>query len=173
MKVLLCVILIAVAFCHDSYVVSLADSSEPTGENLYDFIRGFYDGLGVKEDLEKIRECLKQFENEFEKFVIHVQEAMEHLKKMTFGELKIGLELLFSAVTEFFTKILSCFGEESFIRKLIRIISGANIVKLIAAILLHPVLFTEYVLGCIIMFAQKDYYRAGKAVGAIFHILFM
>ena len=166
-------IFVSVALCYPTSVADPMPEIEPVPEKaLIDFLNGLLDGFGIKEDIEKLKKCL-QIYSEFQKFIQQLQEALEHLKNMNFNDLKIGIELLFKAVSGLFAAISPCLQAGSMIKKLITMITSANIVKIVLSILSHPIGFTKDVVNAISCLSKGDYYCAGHAVGDILRIVLL
>ena len=134
-----------------------------------DFLKGFLEGLGVKEDIQKLLECLKGAEHVLEK----IKEALEHLKHININELKKGLGLLFSALKEFLNVLKPCAATNSIIHKLINAITSVNIMKIVYHIITHPTAFVHDVESSIVCFAKGDLHCAGKGIGDLLRILFL
>ena len=169
MKAILFSILLAVALCASE--LHYASDNAEVGSPLSDFVEGLLRGLEAKEDVEKIKACLKHLDKEFEVFLAKLQEAFEHLKHINPIELAKGLQIFFDALKELLSKTIHCFSEESIIRKLMRLISIVQILKLVAVILLRPALFLSLIIQGIQFIKEKNYEMVGYLVGQLLLLL--
>ena len=165
MKLLLAILLL-LAFCSAETIST--PETDIVGDPV-DFLRGLLDGLGVKEDIEKLKKCLK----DVEKLIDELKIALQYLKKMDPADLKKGLELMFSALMEFLANMKACADSGSVIYKLIHLITNANILSIVTHILMHPVAFVADIEQAIAGFARGDLYTAGKSIGDMLRIIFL
>jgi uncharacterized protein YjgD (DUF1641 family) len=144
-------------------------TTEVDQANPIDFLKGLFDGLQIKEDVEKFLKCIKDLNPIFQK----IKEALEILKHININDIQKGLKQLFEALKQLFEMIKPCAQVGSIIHKLISLISSCNILKIALAIITHPVAFVSDVVKAIESFAKGDLYNAGKAVGDILRIIFL
>ena len=173
MKVIIFVLIAALAFCQ-TVEDSFADPMPviDTVNSPIDFFIGIIEGLGIKEDIEKLKECIHNIKN-FGEIVEKIKEALHHLKNLNPVELKKGFELLFSALLQLFTTVQPCLHEGSILKKLISLLMSANIMKIVLSILAHPIAFVKDVVQAIECFAKGDFHCAGVAIGSILRIIFL
>ena len=173
MKVIIFVLIAALAFCQtveDSFADPMAEIE--TVKSPIDFFIGIFEGLGIAEDIEKLKECIRNIRN-FGEIIDKIKEALQHLKNLNPTELKKGFELLFSALLQLFSTVQPCLHEGSIIKKLISLLMSANIMKIVLAIIAHPIAFVKYVVQAIECFAKGDFHCAGFAIGSILRIIFL
>ena len=161
-------ILLVLAVSYAAQLKASAPREEPKNGAI-DFLKGFFEGLGVKEDIEKLMKCMKDVEKVLEK----IKEALQHLRHININDLKKGLSLLFAAVKEFLQMLVPCAEGSSIIHKLINAITNVNIMKIVLHIITHPVQFVHDVESTIVCFAKGDLFCAGKGIGDLLRIIFL
>ncbi len=134
-----------------------------------DFLKGFIEGLGINEDIEKIKNCAQGVEDLVEK----IKEALPYLRNMNPADLKQGLAILFEGLKLFLYKLKACVDSGSTLWKLRNLISSANLPKIVFQIMSHPVQFLSDVKNGVECFASGDWYCGGKAIGDILKIIFL
>jgi DNA-binding transcriptional regulator GbsR (MarR family) len=150
-------------------IIFLSRTEEEVGDPAQDFLKGFLEGLRVKEDIEKMMKCIKSFEHLIQKLT----EAFKYLTKINLGDLMKGLKILFDAITQFLREIKPCAESSSIINKLIHLISNAHLMKIALKIITHPVEFIRDVESCIRCLTQKNFFCVGKSLGDILWIIFL
>ena len=163
MKVAIFSILFAVVIC-----VPLELQQSFLQNNSLEFLKGFIEGVGAKENIEELLKCIEETESIFEK----IKEALEHLKHLDIKELEKGFKMLLEAMKELFEMLKPCSESTSVIDKLLKAILSANIFKIVARIMANPVDFIRDVKQAIVCFAKNDYYCAGRNIGDIMRLVF-
>ena len=133
------------------------------------FLKGFFEGIGEKGDVNKLLECINDVEKVFKKLL----EALEHIKKMTIVEVIQGVMILIEAVKEFMGYIKPCTEGLEVINKLIAAVANADIQKIAMNILMHSSEILKDVTSAISCFTSADYNCAGVAIGHLLKLIFL
>ena len=165
MKILIAFLLLLTVITADQFAFPQQDENNDALE----FLKGFLEGVGGTGDIEKFKECIKEFEQVFKKIV----EALNHLKKMKLDEIKKGLQLLFEAILEILTYLKPCMKGFQKLEKLILALAHPNIVKIAMNIFMHPKQFINDIVKAIECFSKKDLFCAGKSVGGLLKVMFL
>lgn len=172
MKFIILLALIAAASCSTQLLKTEADLSaeeQLSIENAQDFLRGFVEGLGVYEDINSLKQCLKGVQG----LISTIKQALPYLRQLNAQSLKQGLQILFGGIRQFLSSLKPCAQSGSVIHKLLNIMSRVNLAKLALKIITNPVRFVQDVGSAVNCFAHGDHYCGGRAIGDILRILFL
>jgi virulence-associated protein VapD len=132
-----------------------------------DFLKGFLEGIGIKENIEEILKCAKE---EGEAIVKKIQEAINHFKHINIihiQEIIKGLKCLVEAVHMIVDMLKDCAKNVKEIIKLINAIKNINWVSLAHHVIKNAPQLIKDIAQLASAIAKKDMYGAGKAFGDI------
>lgn len=138
---------------------------ENDAANFKDFIKGFLEGIGIKNGIEEILKCAKE---EGEAIIKKVQEAISHFKHINIihiQEIIKGLKCLVEAVHMIISMIGDCGKNVKEIIKLINAIKNINWMSLAYHVIKNAPSIIKDIASLVSAFAKKDLYAAGKALG--------
>jgi predicted transcriptional regulator len=143
--------------------------AEMKGFNVFDFLKGFLEGINEKGDINILLRCVKDIEKIVEKIML----ALSYIMNKDPINLIKGLTLLFEAVGELLEVIRPCSDGFEQIKKLLEAFKKIDILKLVFKILSNPGPYIQDVVNCIEAFKKGDAYTAGKCLGDFLYRLFL
>ena len=151
---------------HLLYLMFLeGDQADP----VYDFLKGFLEGLNEKGDVNDLLKCLKDVEPIINKIIA----AIQLILTMKIENIINGVMQLVQAVTELINLLQPCTKGFEQLEKLIEAIINTDIMKIISKIIANLGKFIEDFTNCIKAFTSGDYEGAGKALGDVFYRLYL
>jgi len=145
------------------------EASTEVSDPVYDFIKGFLDGINEKGDINKILECLK----EVEPIINEIIKALELISRFNIKDLIEGVKLLVKAVIELIHGLKPCTEGFQQLKKLLDALMHADIMKIITKIMSNPGPFLKDIMDCIENFKNGNYHDCGFDLGDILFRLFL
>jgi len=143
---------------------------EVKGTNhLFEFLKGFLNGIGDKTDPSDLLKCLNTLEETFKK----IQEALFYIIKGDLDEKIKGMIMLLEALREMLAKIKPCIEGLEEVKKLVNAIINADIAKILKRVLLNlNIIVAEiaYTYKCI---QEGNLNCAGFGIGSLFKFIFL
>eukprot|EP01022_Parablepharisma_sp_SALTPOND_P014791 TRINITY_DN2052_c0_g1_i1.p4 TRINITY_DN2052_c0_g1~~TRINITY_DN2052_c0_g1_i1.p4 ORF type:complete len:560 (+),score=87.61 TRINITY_DN2052_c0_g1_i1:7838-9517(+) len=143
--------------------------AEVTSDPVFDFLKGFFEGLNEKGDVNKIIECI----HDLEPIMNEIIQALELISHFKFNDVIEGVKLLVQAVTEMMNAIRPCTEGFEQVKKLMDALMHFNIMKIVTKIMTNPGVFLHDVMECIDSFKKGDFHTCGKDLGDIMYRLFL
>eukprot|EP00826_Nyctotherus_ovalis_P058712 TRINITY_DN8095_c0_g2_i1.p1 TRINITY_DN8095_c0_g2~~TRINITY_DN8095_c0_g2_i1.p1 ORF type:complete len:189 (+),score=62.05 TRINITY_DN8095_c0_g2_i1:104-670(+) len=134
-----------------------------------DFIIGLIEGLGLTEDVENIKKCLKDIAPLLEK----VKEALYLIIHLNIGDMQKGLVQLIEAVDQILALVKPCAKETKVIIKLIALLKSLDVMVVISRIMGNVPRFMVAINDAIRGYISGDMYLAGKAIGKVLGIILL
>lgn len=132
---------------------------------IFEFVKGFFQGLNEKGDANKILECLQGLEP----VMAEIIKALELISKFNLQDIIEGVQLLIKAVTEFVQSLKPCTDGFEQLKKLIEALTDINLIEIITKIMQNPAPFMKSITECIEAFKRADYHGLGKGLGEIMY----
>jgi hypothetical protein len=136
---------------------------------VFNFIKGFLEGVNEKGDVKELLKCLKDVEPLINKII----EAIQLILTMKIDNIMKGVIELVQAVTELINLLQPCSQGFEQLEKLIEAIFNTDIMKIITKIIANLPKFIEDFTTCIQAFTKGDFETAGKALGDVFFRLYL
>ena len=134
-----------------------------------DFIIGLIEGLGIKEDVDVIKKCIKNISPLLKK----IREALYLLIHLNIKDIQKGIIQLILAVGEILMIIKPCVKETKVIIKLITMLQNINPLQIIIRISQNMGKFINIINSAIRGFVSGNMYVAGKAIGELLRLIFL
>ena len=136
---------------------------------VFDFIKGFLEGLNEKGDVNELLKCLKDIEPIMNKII----EAIQLIMTMKIENIISGVVMLVQAVTDLINILQPCSAGFEQLEKLIEAIFNTDIMKIITKIMANLPKFIEDFTICVQAFLSGDFEKSGKALGDVFFRLYL
>ena len=136
---------------------------------VFNFIKGFLEGVNEKGDVNELLKCLK----DVEPIINEIIEAVQLILTMKIENIIKGVTLLVQAVTKLINLLQPCTSGFEQLEKLIEAIINTNIMKIITKIIANIGKFIEDFTTCFEAFKSGDFEKAGKAIGDVFFRLYL
>ena len=136
---------------------------------MYEFLRGFLEGINEKGDIKKLLECL----NDLQPIVNEIIEALKLIMTMNISNVVKGVTMLVEAVTKFIKVLEPCSEGFTQLEKLLEAIINVDINKVVQKIIKDPMHYISDIYEWVAAFLKGDFYTAGKNLGDIVYRLFL
>lgn len=147
----------------------LMNAESEKQNNAIEFIKGLFEGIDAEDEYEKITKCIKEIET----ILAKIKKALELMKKMRINDLIKGIKLLFEALMELFNMLKPCLDGCEKVKKLIKEIINANIIKIVQKIMDHATEFLFIITKALLCIENKDYHCIGKSIGQMLNLIFL
>ena len=131
-----------------------------------DILKGLLDGFGIKEDIESLKKCIKNFGPIVEELK-NAANILIHINIKKIKELKEGMKKLIEAAKKLVNLISPCAKEGSAVMKLIKLIKNCNIESIVANALKNIPQIVSGAKEIISGVQSKNDYSIGHGLGVI------
>lgn len=136
---------------------------------MIDFLTGFLVGIHEQKDIKELLKCLNDLEPIIEKII----EALKLISQLKWESLRKGVALLLAALKEFSEKLTPCLSGFEQLKKLLKAIAHADVLKIITKIMSNPTPYIFSIMDCVNSIKNGNYTQAGKAFGNVLYMLFL
>lgn len=134
-----------------------------------DMIKGMFAGIGEKGDSGKFLQCLGEL-NEVKKLM---EQAIEHILKLTYEDVAKGVRLMIQAMQLIFEETGKCAKDFPKVKKLLENLKNFDGMSIVKKLILQSGTITNHATQAFNFFVRKDYFNCGRQNGAILKIFFL
>lgn len=128
-----------------------------------EFLKGFIEGLGGNFDVNKFRNCLKDFQYLYEA----IKRAFEALKTKQIGQIVQGVAILIAVARQLVDDLRVCAQNVEVVRKLIEALGNVSATKVAVKLLVHFAQVYAAIARTAPCFASENYWCIGMGLGTI------
>jgi len=133
------------------------------------FTQGFLEGIGEKENVEKLKDCLKNGDRVMDNY----HRSLNISRIISFKHLFQGVSLMVNNTKTFLNNLRPCAKDFQRIFLLMKGIESTDLKKLIENLIKVPEIFRRHVFNALSCYKKNDSKCIGKELGAILRSLFI
>eukprot|EP01022_Parablepharisma_sp_SALTPOND_P014831 TRINITY_DN205_c1_g1_i1.p1 TRINITY_DN205_c1_g1~~TRINITY_DN205_c1_g1_i1.p1 ORF type:complete len:588 (-),score=52.20 TRINITY_DN205_c1_g1_i1:3719-5482(-) len=149
--------------------LTYAEEESEAEPNFFEFTKGFLAGIKEEEDVNKLKNCLKNGD----RILIGFRTSFEHSKTISFQNLLNGIRLMVVTTRQYLNDLTPCMKDFQKLKLLKEGVANPNITFIVEHLIKIPEKFLGHVLRAIGCYRFNDAKCVGNETGHILHSLFM